>query len=185
MYILDKIFDDKRVASVVLMIWLLFVIILLSYLDVLHSHFMTVGPSSHTKFMTVSIDTWHKWCLLTGATFANTCITDFMSDAITPWIQNTIQDHKTKYLPYSKLTAYFIVQSWCIYCNVMSIFAISLITSQIDFLFIRLLADLSTSTFTTFKFMRHKMVDEVKYNFWNEEKLKEADNPGQLLQEFE
>jgi hypothetical protein len=65
----------------------------------------------------------------------------------------------------------------------MSIFAISLMTSQIDFLFIRLLADLSTSTFTTFKFMRHKTVDENKYNYWNEEKLKEPES--QMLQEFE
>ena len=185
MRILDKIFDDKRLAIGILMFWLIFVIVLLNYLDLMHSTFMTFGPSQHTKFMTLSIDTWHKWCLLTTATFLNTCISDFMSDAISPWVQNTIQDHKTKYLPYKKFTCYSIVQLWCVYCNVMSVFAISLITSQIDFLMIRLVADLTTSTFTTYKFMRHKIVDQQKYNYWNEEQIKTClDECTDPLKEF-
>ena len=40
--------------------------------DLLHSEFMTFGPTAHTRFMTVSIDTW--W-MLTIATFANTYVT--------------------------------------------------------------------------------------------------------------
>jgi hypothetical protein len=92
-----------------------------------------------------------------------------MSDAIVPWLQNTVQDHKTKYLPYRKVTCYVISQMWSIYCGIMSIFAIGLMTSQIDFLAVRMLADLITNTFTIFKFMRHKIVDRNKYNLWNED----------------
>jgi hypothetical protein len=38
----------------------------------------------------------------------------------------------------------------------MSIFSIGLLMSQIDFLLIRLLADLIVNTFTTFKFLKNK-----------------------------
>jgi len=171
---LDLVFDDKRLAITVLMLWMLGVIVALQSIDLLHSDFMTVGPSPHTKFMTVSIDTWHKWWMLSLATFANTCVTDFMSDAIVPWLQNTIQDHKTKYLPYRKWTCYVISQLWGVYCGVMSIFAIGLMTSQIDFLAVRMIADLMTNTFTTFKFMRHKIVDKTKYCMWNEDRMQEV-----------
>jgi hypothetical protein len=109
--------------------------------------------------------------MLAVATFTNTCVTDFMSDAIVPWLQNTVQDHKTRYLPYRKSTCYAISQLWGVYCNVMSIFGVALMMSQIDLLFIRLLADLSVNTFTTFKFMRHKLVDRRRYSMWNEDRL--------------
>lgn len=175
---LDVIFDDKRLAIGLLMTWMIGVILALQSLDLMHSEFMTFGPSSHTKFMTLSIDTWHKWGLLVTATFANTCMTDFMSDAIVPWLQNTVQDHKTKYLPYKKFTCYTISQLWGVYCGIMSIFAINLLTSQIDFLLIRMLADLITNTFTTYKFMRHKIVDRNKYNLWNEEHFQSIDIPS-------
>jgi len=178
---LDAIFDDKRLAILLLMLWMVGVVFLLQTLDLMHSEFMTLGPSPHTKFMTLNIDTWHKWTLLVSATFANTCVSDFMSDAIAPWLQNTIQDHKTKYLPYSKFTCYTISQLWTVYCSVMSIFAISLMTSQIDFLLIRMLADLMTSTFTTYKFMRHKVVDKIKYNLWNEEHIQQGQGEGEPL----
>jgi len=145
------------------------VIFALQSLDLMHSTFMTFGPSPGTKFMTLSIDTWHKWALLVSATFLNTCVTDFMADAIVPWLQNTVQDHKTHYLPYSKFTCYLISQLWGVYGSVMSIFAIGLMTSQIDFLLVRMGADLITSTFTTYKFMRHKSVDKTKYYAWSEE----------------
>ena len=168
---LDILFDDKRVAIVFLMVWMVAVILLLQGVGLMHSTFMTFGPSAHSKFMTLSIDTWHKWFLLTSATFANTCVSDFFSDAIVPWLQNTIQDHKTTYLPYSKFVCYVISQLWTLYCAVMSIFAISLMTSQIDFLIVRLSAGLQTNTFTTYKFMRHKKVDPTRYQNWTEDSM--------------
>jgi hypothetical protein len=172
---LDAIFDDKRLSISLLMVWLVGSVFLLQTLDLMHSDFMTLGPSAHSRFMTLSIDTWHKWAIMATATFANTCVSDFMSDAIMPWIQNTVQDHKTKYLPYNKFTCYMISQLWNVYCGIMSIFSISLMTSQIDFLLIRMLADLITSTFTTYKFMRHKVVDRIKYSKWSEDYMQEQD----------
>jgi len=171
MCLLDHIFDDKRVAITILTMWMVAVVGSLQSINLLQSEFMTFGPSNHTRFMTVSIDSWHKWWLLAIATFTNTCVTSFMSDAIAPWLQNTIQDHKTKYLPYNKYTCFMISQLWDVYCNVMSIFSVALMMSQIDFLAIRMAADLLTNTFTCYKFMRHKVTNRTRYNMWNEEQI--------------
>ena len=163
MSFLDLIFDDKRIAITLLMIWLLIVLCAFQSIDLFHADFMHFGPSSNTKLMTMTIDTWNEWTLVAVASFASTCVNDFTGDSIVPWIQNTIQDHKTRYLPYSKVVCYTIVQLWAIYCNIMSIFSVSLLMSQIDFLLIRLVADLIVNTFTTFKFLRTKEVNKRLY----------------------
>ena len=166
---LDYVFDDKRVAVAVLMCWMTLVCCVLQYLDVVHSEFMTFGPSNHTRFMTIAVDTWPKWGLLAAATFTTTCVTDFMSDAIVPWLQNTLQDHKAKHLPYGKLTCYLISQLWNVHTGFMSIFTVALLMSQIDLLLIKTAADLCVNTYTCFKFMRNKRVDRRKYWMWFEE----------------
>jgi hypothetical protein len=97
------------------------------------------------------------------ASFLSTCVNDFFSDSLSPFFLNTIQDHKTKYLPYSKSTCYVILQLWSTYCCLMSIFSVGLLMSQIDFLLIRLAADLAVNTFTTFKFLRGKEVSPRMY----------------------
>ena len=175
--ILDWVFDDKRVAAFVLFLWMVGVVwVLESQMDLLHSDFFAFGPGPRMKFMTVTVDTWHKWGLLATATFFTTTITDFMSDAIVPWLQNTIQDHKTKYLPYSKHACFLISQTWSVYCSVMSIFGVALMMSQIDLLLIRMCADLIVNTYTSFKFMRGKCTDPVRYWVWTEDKLRELES---------
>ena len=97
------------------------------------------------------------------ASFLSTCVNDFFGDSLSPFFLNTIQDHKTKYLPYSKTTCYVILQLWSTYCCLMSIFSVGLLMSQIDFLLIRLVADLGVNTFTTFKFLKGKEVNSRLY----------------------
>jgi len=113
--------------------------------------------------MTITIDTWDEWTMVAVASFTSTCFNDFFSDSLSPFFVNTIQDQKTRYLPYSKFTCYIILQLWSIYCGLMSIFSIGLLMSQIDFLLIRLLADLMVNTFTTFKFLNGKEVNRRMY----------------------
>lgn len=179
---LEWIFDDKRVAAFVLFLWMLFVVLILERsMDLTHSDFMNFGPSSHMHFMTAVIDTWERWFLLAGATFCTSCMTVFMGDALDPWLLNTVQDHKTKYLPYSKFTCYLISQTWTLYCNAMSIFGIALVMTQIDLLLVRMLADLIVNTFTTYKFMKHKVTDRRKYWLWTEDRLREAQSEVPML----
>ncbi len=161
--LIDKLFDDKRIAVAILMVWLAIVLGLFKDIGLLDTKFMTFGPSPDTKFMGAVLDSWYKWNMVAGFTFINTAVNDFMSDAISPWLLNTITDHKSKYIPYPKLVCLGISQLWSVYCNLMSVFGMFLAMTQIDFVLIRTLADLTVNTYTNMKFMRCKEYCATKY----------------------
>jgi hypothetical protein len=167
--LMDTLFDDKRFILVFLISWLSTVICLFQELGLTNTQFMTLGPSDKTIFMGVVLDSWYKWGLVAGFTFVNTAVNDFMSDAISPWILNTITDHKTRYIPYSKLMCLTITQIWSLYCNIMSVFSIFLAMSQIDFVIIRTAADLCVNAYTTSKFIRNKTHCPERYRALSEE----------------
>ena len=162
--IADHVFDDKRLAVAVLMVWLTIVMTVFKDIGLLDTSFMRFGPSTTAKFMGVILDTWYKWNMVAAFTLCNTAMNDFMSDAISPWILNTITDHKSKFIPYPKLTCLMIAQLWAVYCNLMSVFGMFLAMTQIDFVLIRMLADLTVNTYTNLKFMRFKEYSTDKYN---------------------
>lgn len=168
---LAKVFEDKRLAICVVVVWSVILISVMLYINLLQSDFVTIGPSSHTKIMTMNIDTWHKYLLLSSAAIINCAIHDFVADSIHPWILNTIQDHKTIYLPYNKSTCYVIYQIWITYCHLMGVFSWSFMIAQIDFTLMRLFVDLVVKTYTTYKFLKHKVTDKQMYSIWNEDKL--------------
>jgi hypothetical protein len=159
----DHLFDDKRVCIVILMIWLGIVLTIFQEIGLLNGRFMQLGPSSSTIFMSVPIDTWYKYNLVALFTFLNTSVNDFMSDAISPWLLNTVSDHKTRYLPYSKSMCLVISQTWSVYCNIMSVFGMFLAMSQVDFVLIRMCTDLMVNMYTNLKFMRNKTHSPERY----------------------
>jgi hypothetical protein len=161
--LLECIFDDKRLACFILSCWLILVLMVFWHLGLLHSGYMQVGPSDTTVFMGVVLDSWYKWGWVALFTFLNTCMNDFMSDAISPWLLNCICDFKTRYLPYPKWQCLFISQTWSIYCNIMSVFSVMISLTQIDFVLIRMVADLFVNTYTNLKFMKKKTIDPHRY----------------------
>ncbi len=163
---LSFIFDDKRIVIGILMTWLCTVLGVFSHLGIWNTSFMSMGPSEETEFMNIKLNTWFRWNCVAIFTFVNTTINDFASDAIGPWIQNTLQDHKTRYLPYSLLVCWYISQFWAVYCSIMSVFSLFLMLSQIDFLLIRAVADIIVNSYTTYKFIRDKRHNLHKYNEW-------------------
>lgn len=160
---MDKVFDDKRIAVCLLILWLIIVVSVFKDIGLLDTKFMSMGPSDKTVFMGLILDTWYKWSMVATFTFVNTSINDFMSDAISPWILNTITDHKTRFLPYRKSTCLLISQLWSIYCNVMSVFGLFLAMTQIDFVLIRMMADLLVNIYTNLRFMRNKVTCVERY----------------------
>lgn len=127
------------------------------------SPFLQFGPNNKTKLMGVNLDTWPKWWCVAVYTFISTSIAAFASDAIVPWITNTIQDHKTRYIPYSKWTCLVILQVFTIYAVIMSVIGMFVALSQIDFMFIRIAADLIVNHLTLYWFLRGKTTDYEKY----------------------
>lgn len=175
--IIDHLFDDKRIGITFLLVWLCIVLVLFWDVGLFKGQYMCLGPSPNTQFMHVTLDTWYKWSLVAFFTAINTCINDFMSDSISPWLLNTITDHKTKYIPYPKYQCLIISQMWTFYCGIMSIAGIMISLTQVDFVLIRIACDLFVSMYTNLKFMRGKQFDRNKYYNMEDEMtvLKPAD----------
>ena len=144
------------------------------------SHFLSFGPNERTILFGVRLDEWWKWWVVAIYTFVSTCIAAFTSDSVVPWITNTIQDHKTKFIPYNKSTCLVIIQVFTIYAVIMSVIGLFVALTQVDFMLIRLVADLIVNHFTTMWFLHDKTVDPEKYNLWcNNNVQSEAKNDSQ------
>ena len=161
---LDHIFDDKRVLAMLIAAWtcticVIFICIMVDD----ESPFLSFGPNSQTVLFGFKLDTWTKWGCVALYTFVSTCIADFTSDSVGPWITNTIQDHKNTYLPYSKWTCVCIVQTFSMYAIIMGTIHLFVALSQIDFMLMRMFADLIVNYYTTRRFMQFKHVDPEKY----------------------
>lgn len=166
-HIFHVMFEDKRLSAALLMVWLAVVLYTFSHLGLFNTQFMSLGPSEETYFMGVQLATWPKWSLVAIFTFVSTAINDFVGDSLFPFITNTIQDHKTRYIPYSKFTCWAITQTLAIYSCTMSIFSIYLLLSQLDFMLIRMFADSLVNIYTMRKFMKHKKVSRARYEEHN------------------
>jgi len=162
---IDKLFDDKRVLCIMIACWTLVVTIIFVCIMVDdQSPFLAFGPNSRTTLFGFKLDTWTKWGCVAIYTFISTCIADFTSDSVGPWITNTIQDHKNAYLPYTKMTCITIVQMFAIYAIIMNTISLFVALSQVDFMLLRMLADLIVNYYTTSRFMQFKTVNPELYH---------------------
>jgi hypothetical protein len=161
---LDALFDDKRVLSICIATWTLCVTVIFVCIMIDdNSPFLSFGPNERTVLFGVKVDTWTKWGCIALYTFVATCIADFTSDAVGPFVTNTIQDHKNLYLPYSKTTCVMIVQVFAVYAIIMNTIGLFVALSQVDFMMIRMAADLMVNYYTCHRFMRYKSVNEELY----------------------
>jgi len=160
---ISRFFEDKRLTSLVMVIWLaISILIYTSCTTIENNEFLNTGPSNSTKIMGVVIDSWGKWYTVSVLAFVKTGMNEFIGDSIGPWIINTIQDAKTKTLPYNKNVCILIVETYTVYAHIMSIFGLALMLSQIDFLIVRVVADLIVTAYSLNRFMINKTV-EAKY----------------------
>ena len=163
----EKLFNDRRIITFWLLVWTVLTCVVffwVMYVD--NSPFLQFGPNTHTKLFGVVLDSWSKWWAVTLYTFISTCVAAFASDSIVPFITNTIQDHKTIYIPYSKMTCLVVIQVFTCYSVVISIVGLFVALTQIDFTVVRLISDMIVNHITTAYFLRGKIVDKVKYDAW-------------------
>lgn len=161
---LNVVFDDQRVLVGFLTLWTIISSIVCYYIMLVdNSPFLSFGPNPRTVLFGVKLDSWFKWWVVAIYTFVSTSIAAFASDSILPWITNTIQDHKTKYIPFKPWMCILIIQLFTIYAVIMSVIGLFVALSQIDFMFIRLLADLIVNHITTLYFVRDKIVNPTLY----------------------
>lgn len=177
---LDAFFDDKRITITVLVVWFIIVWVLFSWLGIFTTSYMQIGPNPQLTYMGMRLDTWSRYSVVLIFVIISTTINDIAGDAISPWMQNSIYDHKNRYIPYSKSTCLLISQLWAVYCAVMSIASIALVFSQFDLLAVRTFIDLVVNQYTTNRFLRNKVHSAERYNMWFEEMVDEADGENDI-----
>ena len=150
------VFNDKRLTALVMIVWSAIVLAIFFSLGVLHSTFFRFGPSEKLHFMTVPIDTWGEWVLLSLYCCVDTLIKSFGHDAIVPWATTTIVDPKAKTLPYSKLTCLLIIETFYCYVHLSFIFKFFLSFTQFDFVFISTASDLTMKVYSYSSYMQNK-----------------------------
>jgi hypothetical protein len=168
---IDNAFDDKRVTIACISVWFFICLGGFTWLGIFGSAYMRVGPSPTLTYMGMKIDTMARYLTVVGFVVISTAINDFASDAISPWIQNTVMDHKSRTIPYSKFTMLFITQTWSLYCGTMSVASIALVFAQFDLIMIRLVVDLFVNQYTIRRFLSNKSHDPYRYHteFLNED----------------
>ena len=167
--LLDNCFQDQRVTIAVLCIWFTIVSVLFAYLGLFSTSYMAVGPGPTLTYLGLTLNSWPRYNAVLIFVIISTAVNDFAGDAISPWLQNTVIDHKSRIIPYSKGTCLLITQIWSFYCGVMGIASISLVFSQFDLLAVRLIVDLLVSQYTTMRFLRNKTHSAEEYNRFFEE----------------
>lgn len=147
-----------------------------------NSPFLNFGPSHRTELFGVKLDSWLKWWCVSLYTFISTAIAAFASDSVIPWITNTIQDHKTRFVPYSKFTCLLIIQTFTFYGVTQSVIGLFVALTQVDFMLIRLLADVIVNHYTTYYFLKSKTVDSEQYYLYQKQ-TEDLDQELENLQE--
>jgi hypothetical protein len=162
-----NLFDNKLLICGLLLLWTVisssvFCVIMIQD----GSNFLMISPNSRNQLFGVKMDTWFKWWVTAIYTFVSTAIAAFASDSLCPFFTNAIEDHKTKHIPYSKFTCLMMVQVFTIYGVIMSVIGMFVALTQVDFMFIRITADLIVNAHTTYYFLRGKEVNPELYNEW-------------------
>jgi hypothetical protein len=153
---IDNAFDDKRVTIACVSVWFFICLGGFTWLGIFRSEYMRIGPSPTLTYMGMLIDTMPRYLAVVMFVVISTAINDFASDAISPFIQNTVMDHKSRTIPYSKFTILWIAQSWSLYCGVMGVASIALVFAQFDLIMIRLVVDLFVNQYTIRRFLLEK-----------------------------
>jgi len=162
-----SLFDDKIKLCVALMLWTALSCSVFCFIMLQDgSNFLTVGPNPANQLLGVRMDTWFKWWVTAIYTFVSTAIAAFAGDALCLFFTNVIEDHKTQFIPYSKFTCLMMVQCFTVYGVTMSVIGMFVALTQVDFMLIRIAADLVVNAYTTNYFLRGKEVDASRYNSW-------------------
>ena len=167
-------FNDKRLTALIMGVWCAMVLVIFFSLGVLHSNFFRFGPSENLHFMTVAMDTWGEWFILSLYCCVDTLIKSFGHDATIPWATTTIVDPKSKTLPYSKLTCILIIETFYGYVHLSYIFKFFLSFTQFDFVLISTMSDMLMKIYSYSSYMADKTYTPPNPQGGDSEKLIDA-----------
>ena len=154
-------FNDKRLTSLILVVWSIVMFSIFFSLGVFQSNFFRFGPSNSLKFMTIVIDTTEEWALLAVYCCLDTLVKSFGHDAMVPWLNHTLSDPKSKTLPYSRGMCLLDMETYFAYVHFSYIFKFFLSLTQFDFVLIAALSDMLMKVYSYSSYMEQKTYSQV------------------------
>lgn len=156
-------FKCQKQTSYIIALWLLFVysaIIFYSFTNEDFKYFK-YGPNSSLLFLGIRIVTWSEWLTLMLFGIITQAIKVFSDEVISPWIINTVMDHKAgKIENFSHFEIQLICQTYYVFSATVKFIQIAITFSQIDIVISYIVTDLIVSFYTT----RHFLMKKEKIN---------------------
>jgi len=122
-----------------------------------------IGPNENLHIFSIGIDTTAKYITVVSFCFVNSGVRTLNHNILQPWIINTVQDKSNKtlvtYRQSYELSFIHTIYNWFDFFMYMNI-----LMSQIDMLFIEILADLIMTFFLTTYYVKSKTETEKLNN---------------------
>ena len=156
-------FASQRHISYILLTWIVIVFSsIVSYSVLYDNNFLQLGPNNTLHFLYIAIDTWPKWVALTIFVVLTQILKVLADEIVSPWILNTIMDHKSTEVTTSAMTVTYteaqcICQTYYLFAASVKFITISITISQIDLVTVLIVTDIVVSLYTTHHFLRAKV----------------------------
>jgi len=154
-------FSIQKQFSYVLLVWIFFVLSGFVIYSLNDTGFVKWGPNKSLFFLDIMIDTWQKWAGLIVFIMITQTLKVLADEIISPFIINTIMDHKEKEMVFSYSVSQFICQVYYIFSGIAKVIHVSIAMSQVDCILVVLLTDLIISTYTTHIFLEKNKLQQV------------------------
>jgi hypothetical protein len=129
---------------------------ILFYSVLYDNQFVKFGPNASLNFLYLSIDSWSKWWALVAFIMATQALKVLADEIISPWIINTVMDHKGEGpdLRYHEVQA--VCQTYYFFSATVQFVSISVTVAQLDLVLVLITTDLLVSAYTTHVFIHAK-----------------------------
>ena len=129
---------------------------ILLYSLLFDNQFVRFGPNASLHFLYMDVDAWGKWAALVLFIVATQVLKVLADEIISPWIMNTVMDHKGEGPEMRYRDVQAVCQTYYFFSATVQFVSISVTVAQLDLVLVLIATDLLVSAYTTHVFIRAK-----------------------------
>ena len=149
-------FSGQKTCACVLFAWLLVVLSMVAACTAQAGGYLRWGPDAGLWVFGLQIDTWAKWAGVMCFVLVTQGLQVLSDEIISPFILNTIMDHKDRTIWFSYAESQMICQCYYLFSAVSKLVHVAIAISQVDFIVAVIATDIIVSCYTTHIFLQAK-----------------------------
>jgi len=149
-------FSGQKTCACVLFAWLLVVLSMVAACTAQAGGYLRWGPDAGLWVFGLQIDTWAKWAGVMCFVLVTEGLQVLSDEIISPFILNTIMDHKDRTIWFSYAESQMICQCYYLFSAVSKLVHVAIAISQVDFIVAVIATDIIVSCYTTHIFLQAK-----------------------------